>query len=179
MNIYLTGFMGAGKSAAGKLLAQRLGRDLIDSDRLIEARLGLSVREIFMEHGERAFREWESAIISEISQLQNRVVALGGGAILSERNRSCISTSDVVLYLRASAQSLLDRLDDRFSSRPLLALCEAEMSDRQKIVHIEEILASRARRYELAHLIIDTDRITVDQTAELILEMLNYAQIKG
>jgi len=177
MNIYLTGFMGAGKSTVGKLLAQRLGLNFIDSDWLIEERLGLSVKEIFQERGERAFRELESAIITEISQLQDRVVALGGGAILSEKNRSCISTSGVVLYLRVSAQSLFKRLDDQFSSRPLLAMCAAEMTDRQRINHIEEILASRTGIYEKAHLVIDTDYLTVVETAERILEMLSHAKI--
>jgi shikimate kinase len=121
--IVLIGFMGAGKSTIGRLLAERLGQPFLDSDLVIEQRAGLAVREIFERDGEPAFRELEHQVVADLLAGPQTVLALGGGAPQDERTRRLLGTAQVV-YLRVSYQEALQRVsNDRF--RPLLLRCSA------------------------------------------------------
>ncbi|EED36432.1 shikimate kinase [Luminiphilus syltensis NOR5-1B] len=112
--------MGAGKSTIGRQLAVKMGREFVDSDSEIEHRTGADIPWIFDVEGESGFRDREQAIIAELAQRQNIVVATGGGAILREANRAVMAAAGVVVYLQASIRAQVKRTaQDR--SRPLLA----------------------------------------------------------
>jgi shikimate kinase len=118
-NIFLVGMMGAGKTSVGKLLAKRLGKTFHDSDQVIESRTGVKIAVIFELEGEAGFRAREAAVIDELTQLEDVVLATGGGAVLEPRNRERLKARGTVVYLRASASELWSRTrHDR--NRPLL-----------------------------------------------------------
>jgi shikimate kinase len=120
--IVLIGFMGAGKSTVGSLLADRLGLPFTDSDQAIEQRAGRPVRQIFAEDGEPAFRALEHQVITEILDGPARVLALGGGAVEHPGTRDKLTSAQVV-YLHVSYEQALQRVggDGAAESRPLLA----------------------------------------------------------
>ena len=118
-NIVLVGFMGAGKSEVGRLLAAVTGRRFIDTDALIEAEAG-PIPRIFASEGEHGFRVRERKAIAEASRIKGAVLATGGGAVLSERNVRALRRNGTIVYLEASARELKRRVGDA-QGRPLLA----------------------------------------------------------
>jgi shikimate kinase len=118
-NLFLVGPMGAGKSTIGRRLADHFGLAFFDLDIEIESRTGASVTLIFELEGEAGFREREAAVLAELAAGEDRVLATGGGTILSEPNRRLLRTRGFVLYLRASVAQQLARLA-RDRKRPLL-----------------------------------------------------------
>jgi shikimate kinase len=119
-NIFLVGPMGSGKSAVGKRLAARLRRSFHDSDAEIERRTGVDVAYIFEKEGEAGFRRRESEVIDELTQLDDIVLATGGGAVLHPHNRECLATRGYVIYLEASVDQQYGRTRGG-KTRPLLA----------------------------------------------------------
>jgi shikimate kinase len=117
--IVLVGFMGAGKSTVGSLLAARLGLPFTDSDQVIEQRAGRPVRQIFAEDGEPAFRALEHQVIAEVLDGPARVLALGGGAAEHSGTRDKLASAQVI-YLQVSYEQALQRVGGD-GSRPLLA----------------------------------------------------------
>jgi shikimate kinase/3-dehydroquinate synthase len=122
MNFTLYGPPGVGKSAIGKLLAAKLGRDFVDTDVLVEERAGMDIPRIFAERGEAEFRRLESELCVELGSNGKRgtVIALGGGALLNPENRTALERHGVIFCLRAPADELLARLGQS-GQRPLLA----------------------------------------------------------
>ena len=118
-NIYLIGLMGAGKSTAGRLLAQTMGREFYDSDDEIVKRTGASIPTIFEIEGEAGFREREQRMIAELCAKKSVILGTGGGAILREANREALKTTGWVVYLSTSPERLMNRT--RYDkNRPLL-----------------------------------------------------------
>lgn len=120
--IFLTGFMGSGKSTVGRELARRLGRTFIDLDRLIEEREGRSISRIFVQTGEQTFREAERRALSALPLEQRPVVATGGGIVLSRENREVMSRTGVQVWLKCPLAELVRRLEaaaDEGGGRPL------------------------------------------------------------
>jgi shikimate kinase len=112
--------MGSGKTTVGRLLAERLGRPFLDSDDLIEARTGRTVREIFASDGEAAFRALESDVLDEaLSSRPPAVVAAAGGTVLAESNRTRLAVGGTVVWLRAAPAALVERVAGG-EHRPLL-----------------------------------------------------------
>ncbi|MDR2579492.1 MAG: 3-dehydroquinate synthase [Fibromonadaceae bacterium] len=144
-NIYFTGFMASGKTRIGKLLAERLGLEHIDSDSFIEERAGKSVAEIFEQEGEAKFRELERNAIKEISQKECAVVSLGGGAITQSENVQAIRSSGILICMRAEPEILSERIG-RNENRPLMAGLEPEA----RLEKIKAMLAQREKFYALA-----------------------------
>src|SRR6185503_16760743 len=101
-NIFLVGMMGAGKTSVGRILAKRLQKAFYDSDHVIEDRTGVKIAVIFEIEGEAGFRIRESAVLDEITALRDIVLATGGGAVLSEKNRDRLRARGTVVYLRAN-----------------------------------------------------------------------------
>jgi len=118
-NLFLVGPMGAGKSTIGRRLADHFGLAFVDLDQEIEARTGASVALIFELEGESGFREREGTVLAELAAGEERVVATGGGTVLSEPNRRLLRARGFVVYLRASIAQQLARLA-RDRKRPLL-----------------------------------------------------------
>jgi shikimate kinase / 3-dehydroquinate synthase len=119
VDIFLTGFMGTGKTTAGLILAHRYGFDFIDVDEEIEAAARQSVPAIFRQEGEEGFRQRESMVLSELIEGDGRVIATGGGTFLSEHNRSLVRAGQHVMCLTASPEELARRLNGT-GDRPLL-----------------------------------------------------------
>jgi 3-dehydroquinate synthase len=118
-NIVLVGMMGAGKTTVGKLLARQLGKTFVDSDEEIQRRTGVTIAHIFDVEGEAGFRQRESAMIQELAQRDNIVLATGGGAVIKAENREVLKRNGVVVYLKSTVHDLWQRTrHDR--SRPLL-----------------------------------------------------------
>src|ERR1044071_4089603 len=105
-NLALIGFMGTGKSSVGRLVADVLHFTFLDTDDVIEARAGCSIREIFDQHGEAAFREWERRIVEELTRRNRTVIATGGGLPANESNLSSLKTHSLVVCLWAGPEKI-------------------------------------------------------------------------
>lgn len=120
MHLYLTGFMGSGKTTIGRAVAKRLTKAFVDLDDAVEARAGMTISEIFERHGEAEFRRLESVLLSEVSALGSRVVATGGGTMDSPKNLRLMKQSGITIWLDAPLDLLLERLEaDPADKRPL------------------------------------------------------------
>lgn len=161
-NIVLTGFMGAGKTAAGRELANILKWKLIDiDDEIVKAR-DLSISDIFSSFGEAVFRDLETEMIRETAAKNNVIISTGGGAVLRQENRELLNNKGIIVCLIATPETILERTD-RSAKRPLL-----DVED--PLGRIKELLESRRPFYEKADIIIDTEAKTPRQVAEEILE---------
>lgn len=165
MNLFLIGPMGAGKTTIGRLLAQELSLEFLDSDQVITERTGVDIPTIFEFEGEEGFREREAAVIDDLTRRKGIVLATGGGAVLREGNRRHLAERGFVVYLRASVdQQVLRTKRDR--NRPLL---QTE-NPRAKL---EELMRVRDPLYrEIAALTVDTDRASARSVAQRILKRL-------
>ena len=164
-NIILIGAMGVGKSTVGKRLAKKLAVDFHDSDQEIVKKTGVDIATIFEYEGEQGFRKREENTIKELCSLENIVLATGGGAILSINTRELLSKSGMVFYLKASIETILNRAKSE-NSRPLL-----KTSNKRKT--IAELLEQRIPLYKsVAHHTINTDRHTVNWSADQILKVI-------
>ena len=120
-NIILTGFMGTGKTTVGKLLAKKLKREFIDTDRLIEERQRLTIPEIFANLGEAAFRRMEAEIAGELGERQGLVISTGGRLMLDPANVKALSSKGHVFCLVATPEEIVSRVArDAGNHRPLL-----------------------------------------------------------
>ena len=118
-NIVLVGMMGSGKTTVGRMLAKQLGKTFIDSDEEIQKRTGVKIPHIFDVEGEEGFRQRESAVIQDLTKLDNIVLATGGGAVLKPENREALQQSGVVIYLKSGVHDLWQRTRHDHN-RPLL-----------------------------------------------------------
>jgi shikimate kinase len=129
-SLFLIGPMGAGKTTLGRVIANELGYPFFDSDRVIEERTGVDIPTIFDYEGEQGFRDRESKIINELTQLKKVVLATGGGAVLRKENRDRLAQRGFVIYLKVSVKSQLERTS-RDKSRPLLQIEDPEAKLRE------------------------------------------------
>lgn len=159
------GMMGAGKTTLGKLVAEKTGRKFIDTDRLIEQRLGRPISQFFQLYGEEAFRDHETAIIVSL-QPEPSVVATGGGAILREKNYDHLRTIGKVVYLRSNPRELIRRLEASKKKRPLLNAEDWE-------TRLVGILEQRKALYEAADVIIDVDSLDQEGIVQKVIELLS------
>lgn len=149
-SIFLIGPMGSGKSAVGRRLAKELGREFIDSDDVIQERSGVDIPFIFEREGEDGFRQRESRIIDELTQLPGIVLATGGGSAQDPANRAALHSRGFVVYLHASIDQQLRRTR-RGRERPML-----KNGDPREI--LTRLMAVRDPQYrEIAHAVIATD----------------------
>lgn len=160
-NIVLVGFMGTGKSSIGRLLATRLRRPFIDTDRKIEREACLTIPEIFAQYGESGFRSREAAVIARVARYTNVIIATGGGAVLLTENVSRLKTNGIIVALTASPEVILERTSRR-NNRPLL-----NQVDRKNL--IVKLLSEREPFYAVADFTIDTSHITPHQVADKIV----------
>ncbi len=160
--IWLVGMMGAGKSAIGPLLAQRLGRRFVDTDAEIERSMQRTVAEIFESDGEGIFRAREREIIESLCDGDD-VVALGGGAIAQPGATDLLGRSGTVVYLSASVPTLIRRLGD-CATRPLLR----DLDGRARAARLTELLETRHAAYLSASLVVVTDGVPVRRVVDEI-----------
>jgi shikimate kinase len=165
-NIFLIGPMGVGKTTIGRQLARELDKDFYDSDHEIEARTGADIPLIFDLEGERGFRNREQEAIEELTQLENIVLATGGGAILSEVNRSKLADRGIVIYLQSDLDSLLERTHkDR--NRPLLHGNEPPDAILRRLLREREPLY-----LEVADFVIHTGHNSIRSVIKAIIDRL-------
>jgi len=119
-HVFLIGFMGAGKSTVGRIVAERLERPFVDLDARIEAERGRPIPEIFENDGEAAFRELEQEALHSLAEEAPSIVACGGGVVISDANRAALKRMGHVIYLRVSAGETLARVGND-GTRPLLS----------------------------------------------------------
>jgi shikimate kinase len=119
-HVFLVGFMGAGKSTVGRIVAQRMGLPFVDLDEMVEQAAGRTVARIWADAGEAAFRAAESEALASLASVVPSVVACGGGVVLADANRAALRSLGRVVYLRVSAEEALARVGGG-DSRPLLA----------------------------------------------------------
>jgi len=161
-NISLIGFMASGKSTVGKLVAEKLGMLLVDIDRIIEIKQGMTVAEIFNNFGEIFFREIESEVIGKIYNNKNCVFACGGGVVERGDNIRTIRNNSWVVYLKVSPPKVMERINGS-NVRPLLQV----QAKQQKI---EQLLEQRKQAYaQSSHLALDTDWLNPEQAAKIII----------
>jgi shikimate kinase len=154
--------MGTGKTAAGKALAERLGKEFIELDALLELKAGKTIPEIFQQDGEIAFRELEIGVIKEVSQRKNVVIACGGGVVLNKINIDRLKEESLIVYLTASPRVILKRTSGD-ENRPLLKTTE-------RALRIRELLKFRKPFYErAADITINTSKLDITSVVEQII----------
>jgi shikimate kinase len=168
MIIALVGMPGSGKSTVGRQLARQLGFDFVDSDTVIEQKLGMPIRDWFAQQGEEAFRDIEQAVIDELSQLNGVVLATGGGSVLRPSNRNALHSRCHVFYLRSSPDELFRRLRHD-TQRPLL-----QVQDPSK--RLRDLYRDRDPLYRrTAHFVIEAARPSVQALTGMVMMQLELA----
>ncbi|PYM17911.1 MAG: shikimate kinase [Candidatus Rokuibacteriota bacterium] len=162
-NVILVGFMGAGKSTCGRLLARRLDRCFVETDDMIVARDGRSIPEIFREDGEAKFREFEAEALEALRLKSGDVIATGGGFACREGRMEQLRELGTVVWLAGDLRQLYERAC-RPGQRPML--------DGRPFEAIEELYREREPYYGKAHLMVDTVGQTTDQVIGRILASL-------
>ena len=168
-NVILVGFMGAGKSACGRVLARRLGRCFVETDDMIVARDGRPIPEIFRQAGEEAFRRLESEALEALRLKSDDVIATGGGLPARDGRMDALRTRGTVVWLRGDLDELLARAR-RGGQRPML--------DNRGHAEIEALYRAREPYYAQAHLTVDTVGQTVDQVVHRIVTALRESHAR-
>jgi shikimate kinase len=168
-DIVLVGFMGCGKSTIARLLHQRLGYPLVEMDQMIEEQAGKSIPRIFEEEGEAAFRDRETHLLGELAAAapSPRIISTGGGIVGSAENRERLRSMGFVVWLKVTAEAVLDRTA-RTRHRPLLLTADPEAK-------IRELMALREPMYhQTAHLALETAGLNATEIVAGILECARY-----
>jgi shikimate kinase len=178
--IILVGLPGSGKSTIGKHLARKLAFCFVDSDHVIESRIGCSIRQYFEEEGEDRFRDVEQQVLTDLVQgtaselahvpdVSRVVLSSGGGAVLRQGNREVMRQASAVVYLRASAEELYKRLKHD-KTRPLLQVVDPLKRLRDLFTHRDPLYL------ECAEFVFDTGRPSV---SALILQIQSQLELTG
>ena len=167
-SIVFIGFMGAGKTTVGNLVAKKLGRKFMDTDEVIEKELGMPTSQIFKELGEAVFREKEKSLITSLALEKNLVLSLGGGAFLQEEIRTACLSSTFVIFLEVSFESWLERINLIIDSRPVL--------QGKSIEEMKVLFEKRQVIYANHHLKIQTDGKTPEEIADYIIDKMRWSE---
>lgn len=162
-NILLVGFMGAGKSMCGRILARRLGRCFVETDDMIVARDGRSIPEIFRQDGEERFRQLEGEVLAALSLKTDDVIATGGGLSCREGRMDTLKSLGTVVWLDGDVRELSERAR-RVGDRPML--------EGRSAAEVEALYRQRASQYRQAHLTIDTTGLGIDEVVGRLVRAL-------
>jgi shikimate kinase len=174
MNVVLIGFRGSGKSTLGKALAERLNREFIDCDSWIEKRTGLTIKEIFEKHGESHFRTLESQAIGELSAMDGKVIATGGGAALKYQNMQVFKRNGgKIFFLEVGAEAAFARIEGDVANRSR----RPALTEKDPFTEVKEQIELR-RPYYLkgADVTVATDGRKIE---EVLQEILKHVQEEG
>ena len=164
-HIFLIGFMGVGKSTVARMLSRQLGVKEYDTDRMIVARDGREISQIFAEDGELAFRKMETDLLEDLKGYPPSVIACGGGVAMRTENVECMKRQGKILLLTASPETIYEHVKDS-TNRPLL-------KGRMSVEGISELMAKREPKYmAAADICMLTDDMTPRMAAEKIVEIL-------
>lgn len=165
-NYVLIGFMGAGKTSIGKLLAKKTGKTFLDTDDMIVKQMNLSINEIFSLYGEEYFRNLETNLLKALcDNAHDSIISVGGGLPIKEENRPYLKKLGTVVYLSVTEATVVKRLKND-TTRPLLSGTREEAKAK-----VRDLLSKRKDIYEAcAHKVIVTDKLNKEQIVEKILE---------
>jgi shikimate kinase len=161
-NIVIVGFMGAGKSVCGRILARRLGRCFVETDDLIVSRDGRAIVDIFRQDGEDAFRRLEGDVLTALALKSGDVIATGGGLPCREGRMETLRVLGTVVWLRGDLAELVERAR-RIGGRPMLERSPAD---------VEALYRAREPYYARAHVTVDTAGLGIDQVVARMLAAL-------
>jgi shikimate kinase len=164
-SIVLVGMMGAGKSTIGRRMGARLQVPFLDADQEIEAAAGMTVPEIFAQHGEQYFRDGEARVIARLLEGSSNVVATGGGAFMREETRARIHDKAVSIWLEVDGEVVLRRVKRR-ADRPLLQTADPAAT-------IEKLIAERNPIYKLADITIASRDVAHDKIVDECMDALH------
>lgn len=170
--VYLTGFMGCGKSTIGPIVANTIGYGFVDLDGLIEADTGKTIAQIFRELGEPSFRALERRMLATVATRSRLVVALGGGVVTDPESLALVSSTGIMVYLRATAEDIAVRLR-RKTDRPLiLGEGGVPLSDDALLERIRVLLAEREPLYRTAEITVESDGSRLGLTVDRVVRRL-------
>ena len=164
--LYLIGFMGVGKTTIGKQIAALNKVVFIDTDSQIEKETSKSIKEIFETDGEIAFRKLETDTIHSINK--KAIIACGGGLPAHNNNIEYLKHKGIVIYLKASTETLIKRLEKNKNKRPLIS----NLTNEERLEFIRKILKEREKTYKQADYTIETDNKTVKEILREINSLL-------
>jgi shikimate kinase len=165
LNISLCGMMGSGKSAIGKILANKLNYNFIDVDKMIEIDAGKTIKKIFEEDGEQYFRDLEEKITINILELKETIVSLGGGAIINKNIRGSIKKNSYNIYLNVNIDILTKRLQNS-KTRPLIY----KKNLKKELINL---IGIREKFYRKADLIVKNEKNIIETTENIIKKIIN------
>jgi shikimate kinase len=169
MNIVLIGFRGTGKSTVGKLLANRLKRNFIDTDEYIERTTRKTIKDIFKKEGEEGFRKTEAETIAKLSKMKNKVIAAGGGVVLKNENVKNLKSDGFLILLEATPEIIHDRLTQDKKTpqqRPFL-------TNKNSFDEIKHLIDKRQPLYEkAANYTINTSYVSCENIVEEIITVI-------
>ncbi|MGD0035995.1 MAG: shikimate kinase [Bacteroidota bacterium] len=172
--IFLTGFMGSGKSTIGPILANTLGFEYLDVDKHIEQKMNKRVAEIFSSEGEQVFRALERDTLLEMTERNHCVISLGGGTIANEENCRLVLQKGILIYLKLSPEEIIERVQRR-SDRPMLKdehgnqLSPPELKNR-----VLDLMNRREQFYARANVVINADKMRVGATVDTIMKNIYF-----
>lgn len=171
--IYITGFMGSGKTAVGTILASKLNYEFIDLDVLIEKEEKRKISDIFKESGEKYFRKLEKEYLGKISNFENKVISLGGGALMNNENREFVKDKGILIYLKVTPDEIYNRIKHA-TDRPLLKKDDNTLCNKDEFIdRISLLFAQRESGYLSAEIAMDTVGKSPEQIANEICLMIH------
>ena len=166
MNIVLIGYRGTGKTSVGRLLARKLNRKLLSTDKMIVKKAGISINKIVKKYGWKKFRYLESEAIKNINMLDVFVIDAGGGVILKDENIKSLNKNGIIVLLRANPKVIASRLKNS-KKRPSL-------TNKTFIEEINNVLKQRREKYnKIADFSINTTNLNIEQVCNKIIKKLN------
>jgi len=173
MNIVLIGFRCSGKSSSGRIIAKKTGRTFIDTDKMIEEKAGSSIEEIVKMSGWEYFRGLEKEVIKKVSDMDNLVIATGGGVVIDEDNVTSLKKNGFTVWLKAD----IDTLKERVEREELSGNIRPSLTGLDILDEVETVLASRNPLYKKAgDLVIETDKFSIKEVANLIIREVSRRQ---
>lgn len=166
--IFLIGYMGAGKTTVGRKLAKEMNLSFIDLDLYIEGRYHRSIRQLFAERGEEAFRDIEKRLLHEVAEFEDVLVSTGGGTPCFFDNMEFMNMAGITIYLKVSVDELASRLESCKQTRPVLQ----NRSGEELRSFIKENLEARTAFYEKAKIIYDAEQMMTEADVQAITENL-------
>ncbi|MDX1948342.1 MAG: shikimate kinase [Pirellulaceae bacterium] len=174
MNLFLIGYRGSGKSTVAARLAEIVGWPWLDADAVLEERAGRTIKQIFADGGEAAFRDLEAAVLADLAAGDRRILALGGGAILREANRRILAQRGFTVWLRAAPEVLHERIH----ADPLTGERRPNLTGMGGLDEIRTLLAQRTPLYEAcAQWSVAADTASAEEIAHRIAAALRERKL--
>ena len=161
-NIVLIGFMGSGKTEIGKRLADKLGYTFMDTDSIIEKKMGKSISGIFQEDGEEHFRGLEAGVVKELSGIRGCIISTGGGMVVNRENILNLKKDGLMIWLKTSPETIYERVKSEHH-RPLLGV-------KDPLQEINKLLGLREPLYAEADITIETDGLDIEKIVGMIVD---------